>query len=182
MVAIIVVLKRYEKKPLPEWPWHITLNSFIAVMAAIAKTSLLVPVASSLGQLKWDWFRRPRSLADIQTFDSASRGPYGAVLLIFATKAIHLASFGALITLVALSMDPFVQQVVNYPSSPEASNTKAASLPCGRNFTSYSSNLDGAEPSIEIRTAILNGLYSDFSSASKFQVTPICPTGNCTWE
>jgi hypothetical protein len=50
------------------------------------KTSILIPLASSIAQLKWAWFRNKRNLVDVDTFDSALRGPLGAFLLIFRLR------------------------------------------------------------------------------------------------
>lgn len=62
------------------------------------------------------WFRQPRALEEIQTFDDASRGPMGAAKLVMQTSAFHLATLGGIITILALVMDPFAQQILAYPS------------------------------------------------------------------
>lgn len=83
--AICIILRKYEGRPLPEWPWNITLNAFISVMAAILKFALLVPLTASLGQLKWCQYKRPRPLSDMQALDNASRGPFGALVWLLTT-------------------------------------------------------------------------------------------------
>jgi Protein of unknown function (DUF3176) len=95
--AIILVLALYDGQPVPSrWPLGITLNAFISVISAIGKFSLAVPVNESLGELKWLWYgKRPSSmqsddqgprLIDFETFDQASRNPWGAVLLVARLK------------------------------------------------------------------------------------------------
>jgi len=44
---------------------------------------------ASISQSKWLWYRQdePHPLKDIQLFDDASRGPWGAVVLLFSIRA-----------------------------------------------------------------------------------------------
>ena len=77
----------------------------IFLFATIFKAALLLPVAEGLGQLKWNWFRKPRPLADITIFDSASRGPRGALQLIL--KGRLLSTLGAFLVITTLVIDPF---------------------------------------------------------------------------
>jgi len=86
MGAIIGVLKRFEGEPVPQLKWHFTLNALVSLLATLMKASLLIPVAESIGQLKWLWFDRQKDLDDIQTFDSASRGLRGAICLLWTTR------------------------------------------------------------------------------------------------
>ncbi|KAJ4359627.1 uncharacterized protein N0V89_000182 [Didymosphaeria variabile] len=53
---------------------------------------------------------------DFEIFDNASRGPWGSILLLIRTKGRALAALGAGITLFSLVLDPFFQQVVDFPS------------------------------------------------------------------
>jgi hypothetical protein len=49
---------------------------------------------------------------DLQTFDDASRGPLGAISLIVRIRwGATIASFGALLTILALGQDAFYQQI-----------------------------------------------------------------------
>ena len=112
LIAVSVILQEYDGKSLSSWTFPITPNSMISLFATISKAALLLPVAEGLGQLKWNWFRNPRPLADIVIFDSASRGPWGALQLIL--KGRPLSTLGALLVVTALAVDPFVQQVITY--------------------------------------------------------------------
>jgi hypothetical protein len=75
IIALVAFLIVADGSSLPKLPLKITINTYISFFVAIAKAAMLVPVADSIGQLKWLWFRQPRCLQDIQTFDEASRGP-----------------------------------------------------------------------------------------------------------
>jgi hypothetical protein len=78
----------------------------------IASAALIVPTSEALGQLKWNWFNKSKAMWDFEIFDKASRGPWGAVVLLFRTKARSLAALGALLILLLLAIDTFFQQVV----------------------------------------------------------------------
>jgi hypothetical protein len=88
MSIILSVLLHFNGRSLPEWKLGLTLNSFISILSGFAKASLLLPTAQALGQLKWNWFRKPRQLADFEIIDSASRGPLGSMILLASTKGM----------------------------------------------------------------------------------------------
>ena len=80
---------------------------------------MLLAATESIGQAKWLLYRKQsRNLADFQTIDEASRGPWGAFQLLyrFLDGRTILASAGAFIVLVSLAVDPFTQQILSYPS------------------------------------------------------------------
>jgi hypothetical protein len=88
MVAVIIILAVFNNKPLPKWPYNISLNTLISIFAQISSTALLGPVSTCIGQLKWLWFTdRSQNLDDFEAFDSASRGPWPSVLLLWKTRA-----------------------------------------------------------------------------------------------
>ena len=81
--GIVGVLASFEGQPLPDWPMNITLNSLIALLATFANANLAVPLQSGLSQLKWIQFKsRPAPLTDMEVFDDASRGTWGAIKLL----------------------------------------------------------------------------------------------------
>ena len=142
-VAIVVMLAVCNDKPMPVLRYGITLNAMLSVLSTIAKvcpfvtchflrmnhlahqnsdigqTSMLLAATESIGQAKWLLFRKQnRNLADFKTIDEASRGPWGAFLLLyrFWDGRTILASAGAFIVLASLAVDPFTQQILSYPS------------------------------------------------------------------
>ena len=73
--AIIIVLRLFEDRALPDWPYNISLNTFLALFITVATTGLMIAVSEGLSQLKWIWFMHiKRPLADFQEYDDASRG------------------------------------------------------------------------------------------------------------
>jgi hypothetical protein len=58
----------------------------LAISSAIMRASMLLPVATAIGQLRWSWFRSSRRLIDIERFDEASRGIIGSAKLMFYVR------------------------------------------------------------------------------------------------
>ena len=87
-MSIAIILLRFNGRPLTDWPFSITLNTFISLLATLARAALALPIAESISQLKWVWFQRSHRLLDVQAFDSASRGPLGSLSLLQVTKCM----------------------------------------------------------------------------------------------
>lgn len=157
IIAIVVILASHDGGPLSKWNYSITLNSLISLFATVAKAALLLPVGQVLGQLKWTWFhQRARRLDHLQTFDDASRGPWGALQLLYSTRGqARLAAWGAIITLAALAIDPFAQQVITYESRRVASGSSGVAR-C-QNWTNHDSiiisQLSPSAPSVDSTSA-----------------------------
>jgi hypothetical protein len=117
MSIIVAILCSMDGKPMRLWTLPIQPNSLVAVFSTITKSALLVPIAESIGQLKWDYFSKPRAVQHMQTFDQASRGPWGALVFLWKTRGTAiLATFGSLITVLMLAFEPFTQQVIELHS------------------------------------------------------------------
>lgn len=187
ITAVLILLLFYNNKPIPTWRF-LTLNTAISILAVVAKSALLVPVAEVISQQKWYWFwdeDKPRPLIDFQRYDAASRGPWGSFVLLLRPRTWHLVSVGALVTVLALGMEPALQQVQTYTVRTVESPAKA-SLPRVTNYTDLGQ--DGTEFAMPIlgtstRGAVYSGLYSSPSTAGddNSRDSATCPTGNCTW-
>ncbi|RAQ99693.1 hypothetical protein DDE82_007996 [Stemphylium lycopersici] len=186
LVAIIIVLRTHQEKSLASWHfvYDITLNTLVALLSTLSRTALIVPVASCISQLKWiHLVSSPRPLRELQIFDDASRGPWGSLELIwrlhFRTK---LATWGALITIVSLTMGPLSQQLLSYPSR-LTFRESGAIFYRAQVYDSGGSRGDGIGANKDVRMdpkmqgAILNGLYN---LSSPVQIE--CQTGNCQWD
>lgn len=67
-----------------------TLNTVIGFLAQAAQVDLSGPVGNAISQLKWSWFwqeTKPRKIQDFQLYNGASRGPLGALTVIFRARA-----------------------------------------------------------------------------------------------
>ena len=116
---MLIVMYAYKNKAEPKMQFGLTLNAIVSILATASQSSLAFTTASAIGQLKWCWLtKNDQTLDDLQTFKDASRGPLGSLSMLFATsiKFKPLASIGAAIVILALAYDPFVQQVLQYPS------------------------------------------------------------------
>jgi hypothetical protein len=89
--GIALVLGLYSNRRVPtRWPLGITLNAYISVLSAVAKYAMAVPIDEALGQLRWLYFASAsgtRKLIDFERFDDATRGPWGALVLLVYTRA-----------------------------------------------------------------------------------------------
>lgn len=82
-IAIVILLLVYQNKTLSSWGVPLSINAVVAILTALYKGCLALPVAEGLSQLKWLWFSNAsRDLTDMETYDQASRGPWGSILLI----------------------------------------------------------------------------------------------------
>ncbi|KAI1118103.1 hypothetical protein F5Y14DRAFT_297331 [Nemania sp. NC0429] len=181
-VVIVVILAVENGRALSGWHFFIAPNSLIAIFSTIAKSTLLVSVASCLSQLKWIYFTdSSRPLYHFEVFDEASRGPWGAAVL---SCIVHirakLALFGSIITIVALAMEPFTQQILAFPSRVVASNNPA-SFGVGIAYDSgigllKTRTVFGLPIESKMQGAIMSGLYN-----TEAPVKVQCPTGRCTW-
>ncbi|KAK5958482.1 hypothetical protein OHC33_000325 [Knufia fluminis] len=170
-VAIGTTLQMFSGKPMPDLPRGVTLNAVISVLATTCKSLLLFVVGSCLSQLKWVWFQSKRPLAQLQILEDAARGPLGAILLIVDRLVLSVASVGALVTILALAFDPFVQQVLVYPLVPVPFDSASSLTKQALAFFTLPTD------EIRLNRAIQEGIWS-----TEFQQNPSCVSGNCTWE
>lgn len=89
LLTIFVLLIDFNGKTLRKWRSRISLNTMVAVLAQVAASALLYSVSASIGQLKWTWLRKRRELADVETFDSASRGPDGSLQFLWLMRSFR---------------------------------------------------------------------------------------------
>jgi hypothetical protein len=185
--AAVGVLRLYNGRPLQEWRYHLSINTVISFLAIISKSSLALVVEGCLGQLKWIWYSSPRkrhSLLDFQTFDGASRGPYGAAQLLLTLQEIDAGLVGAFVMLCALVYEPFIQQTISTPLLSSSLSTNS-SLPIATAYAAYDfGGLQSGVVNIELpmKAAIYDGIFYQNVSTTATAISPTCSTGNCTFE
>ena len=136
MASVIIILSVTQNKPLSHWKFPIQPNSLVSVFSTLSNFAMLLGVSEGISQLKWIYFQERRHrLFDLQVFDEASRGPLGSFRLLWMLK-LHavVASVGAIITIVALAMDPFTQQVLAFPALTVNATNATAALPIARAY------------------------------------------------
>jgi hypothetical protein len=70
MGAIIGIYTHLNNKPMAQTG---ALLTYTNVLGKVASAALIVPTSEALGQLKWDWFSKSRTMLDFEIFDKASR-------------------------------------------------------------------------------------------------------------
>jgi hypothetical protein len=103
-------------------------NALISIFAVIAKAALIYTIAGCISQSKWLRFHKEvHQIIDLQRFDDASRGPWGSTQFLWRFRFREpIASVGCIITVVALAIDPFTQQIIEYPSRQVSSGVGSA--------------------------------------------------------
>ncbi|KAK4545223.1 hypothetical protein LTR36_003402 [Oleoguttula mirabilis] len=179
MGAIIVILAHYDNQPIPSWKYGLTINGAISILAVLAKSSLVLPVAEALSQLKWCWFwDRQRPVMDFHRYDSASRGPWGSLTMLFSARLWSVGALGAALTVAAIAVEPCLQQIPAYPS--RAVRSGDASIGRSINYTNLEavSGMSGFELGRSVKGAMYTSIFGDEETT---HYEPTCPTGNCTW-
>ncbi|KAK2611441.1 hypothetical protein N8I77_004780 [Diaporthe amygdali] len=171
----------HHRQPLPRWPFSISINSLLSVYTLVLKTAIGVILTSCIGQLQWTWYSETRPLTDMLRFDNATRGAAGALDLIWRQRFRRpLTVLGCVIMVLALVVDPFVQQLVQPAdcSVEVRGDTAAATLPRTNVFYDSDSLSDSNYRIIskELETALYNAIFSPGQSPP-YQ----CSTGNCTF-
>lgn len=197
MGAVIGVLIYLQDESLSKWTiaekTHLTLNTYISILSKMAGAALILPVSEALGQLKWSWFlEHSKQMWDFEIFDNASRGPWGSMLLLLRTKGRALAAVGAMIMLCSLALDPFFQQVVDFPERwtlrldvvseiPRVVRYEPIYTPTFQHHAKTGVLDQAFEP---VLSAFFYGNGTQpvqFGNGTRPDVPLSCPTSNCTW-
>lgn len=116
LVGVGIIFWYMDNQPLSAWRAVISLNATVSILTTACTTALMYGVSAFIGQSKWLHFKdRPRKLTDLETFDEASRGAWGSIMLLITlltTVTWNIATIGAVITILRLTFSSFAQQVV----------------------------------------------------------------------
>ncbi|KAG9192837.1 hypothetical protein G6011_11571 [Alternaria panax] len=182
LLANITLLIWFNGVQQQYWNSSVQITAFVAALAQLSQSALLVPIASSIGQSKWKWLQKERKAIDIEKFDLASRGPDGALRLLWHLRLRpHLVSLGALSTIMMLAFPTFVQQSVAVNTRRAKFHTdsqtyvKRAGQVSVSNLESFSFNED-----ISNSVAMFQALVTEYINPAN--VTGHCATDICTWE
>ena len=181
LAAIVITLAVHQGKPLPKWPSTISINSLIAIFTSILKAAMLLPIAEGLSELKWIWFATTQPLTDMNRFDSASRGPWGSFKLFFIRPSL-LAYLAAGITIIALAIDPFTQQILQYYECLIPSPDGISTVVRTNNYTASGFHTGALEQSLDgpMAAALYQGVLAPPANATA-SIDFQCASGNCTF-
>lgn len=181
-ISMFITVYYHDGQPLPQWPYGISINPLLSVYTLVLKAAIGVILTSCIGQLQWTWFSETRPLTDMLYFDDATRGAYGALNLVWRQRLRQpLTVVGCVIMVLALSVDPFVQQLIQpMDCSVEVPGDDAAvaTLPRTNFFDSYyyDENQKRDERDKYIETVLYNAVFSPRQDPPWH-----CSTGNCTF-
>lgn len=188
MITILIVLTRVDNMALAQWLLPIQPNSLISIFTTIGKSALMVPIASCLSQLAWQHFApKPQSLDHLRVFDDASRGPWGAMELLFVIgKQAYLARLLAIATVLALAIEPFAQQILEFRTRNAELAVPAVEIGSATDFQSMSFSSDAIRDNdLEQlkRKLVLDNDVANAILGVKSQPYFHCPpvAGNCTF-
>ena len=161
------------------------------ILGKVASAALIIPTSEALGQLKWNWFHDSKAMCDFEIFDKASRGAWGAALLLFGTKGRSLAALGALLIVLLLAIDTFFQQVVTFPNQ-WALRTASSSIPVVTRYhppilTYFTKGFEIAQYDQITAPLIKSYFYGNgskpvpFGSGFRPDIPFSCPSSRCTW-
>ena len=85
-IGIIIALKSFDGKPLPELKFGVSPGAIISLLATFFEGLLMTSVSSSIGQLKWTRVLTPRSLLEFHYVDEVSRGSWGSLTALVRMK------------------------------------------------------------------------------------------------
>ena len=88
-----------------------------------------------------------------------------------------MASFGALITVISLAFDPFMQQVILY--KPRLIHSANTTIDRSQYWHDTSDSWDENGVTLALRAALYSGVLNG-DELKPFK--PTCSTGNCTWD
>ncbi|KAH7073498.1 hypothetical protein BKA63DRAFT_603866 [Paraphoma chrysanthemicola] len=180
--AVIAVLVKVDDSPIATWPFSIQPASLVSIFSAIAKSALLVPIAMCLGQLKWNYFEKPRSLDYMQVFDDASRGPWGAMVLLWKTKGMaRLAGIGAVVTVLLIMFEPFSQQAISFTSKDTRLYNEWARIAWTDSFSDFQFNW-GASLIADVRLNFTISMMQAMTGKPTTYSSTTCPNKECRFQ
>ncbi|KAH7350469.1 hypothetical protein BKA66DRAFT_541071 [Pyrenochaeta sp. MPI-SDFR-AT-0127] len=189
MTAIVLIYVHIKDRPISEEGAYLIWTN---VLGKVSSAALIVPTSEALGQLKWNWFHdNSRAMWDFEIFDKASRGPWGALMLLFRTKGRSLAALGALLVVLLLAIDSFFQQVVGLPDRWTLQSSPGV-LPTTSQYTPdipkvYIEGVEIVSDDKEMFYVLEKFAYGNgtqpipFGNGTRPDIPLSCPTSNCTW-
>ncbi|KAK5262482.1 hypothetical protein LTR40_000322 [Exophiala xenobiotica] len=181
LFAIFGALLPYQGRPLPKWPYNLSINTLISFFITIMKAAILFILAEGLSQLKWEWFRQTRPLAHLSRYDEASRGAWGCIRLLASLKGTDpVATIGAALVIVSIVLGPLAQQLIDYVNCEVPSSRSPAKIPRSNVYEEHGLHTGAgqSDASAGLVSAVDAGVFNPGFVTLPFD----CPTGNCSYS
>lgn len=207
IIAVGILASRLNGTQVSNWTFVLQPSTLISALIMAAQSSMMLVVAEAIGQLKWLHMSLPEAkpLSDLHALESASRGPLGSLNIFYLwkpqTKAIcSLVYMASLVTIAALAMGPFSQQIVSIQleNLKEQGNAVAMTAASNSYYTNQLSDMQwfanaNGELGMNIgltttanwcnvNSAMQGGFYNGMYGLGGSLFDFGCPSGNCTWE
>ena len=182
LAAIVATIYPYQGKPLPQWPFRVSINTLLAIYGGVMKAATVYVVGSCLAQLQWSWFSSERPLIDLSRLADLSHGGIpGAFRWLWSNHIREpLITLGTLVVIASVALEPFIQQLTSYVdcSAPLENLRVAPNIP-RTNYIVQRSGVSSAQSGDPgIAQAILSGLVGGPDPLASTG----CTTGNCTFS
>ncbi|MCJ1475704.1 hypothetical protein MMC13_004367 [Lambiella insularis] len=183
LLALLVLLAKFNGKSLSEWHSNLSLNTIIAVVSQLVQAVLIVPIGSCLSQLQWLWYRNKKPLKDFSYFGDASSGLWGSLVLLYKRYASLIVWLGVVCMILQALIGAFAQQalsipvrVIPIPANGSISRSLTYTTPLG---IEQIGSVGPREVVPEMKLAIFTGLLRDNVNPSEVPGNSV--TGNCTF-
>lgn len=203
-LVLLLLLGFADGKPVSRFSAPLlSFNTIISILGALIHAALAYAIGSCLAQEKWNWYKtRPDSLAGFERFEQASRGPWGSLWLLVWINIRHWAALGALVTIVLLAFEPFLQAVVSFGGKLDAAAGGVPHARLGwvrRLDAGVYTDVGGSAATVALPDggylsmstfqsqpdmSMVAALYAGFDRGSATAASSpsyTCSTGNCTW-
>lgn len=181
IVLLVVFLVQINNTPYAAWQYTASPNTVVSIIVTIAKAAVLVSVSSCLGQLKWNLYQIPTPLYHMQAIDQASRGPWGSMEVLLrglsGSKTGSLTYVGAFLTVLALAVDPFAQQILKFPSRTVTALNATAFTQASQQWSS-TADWDSSDVFLELQPSLLIAMMSGLLQAHN-PLEPQCDSTSC---
>lgn len=175
-----------HEQPLSDWKLAISINATVSILTTVAKSALMLLVAESISHLKWLHYESTQCLKDVQAFDEASRGPWGATMFVLGARGRSLlATIASVIVVVSLGFEPAAQQMLSFPSRSVALKSSAGAYvyqALALNTTDlveiHPSTAAGYDPPNSLQVALINSFAGIVSDAPHDCQTSLCQFGD----
>ena len=112
MIVIGIPLTHFDNQAAFYWN-GVTFNTIVVVFFAIFKPTLTYALSEYLGQAKWIWFlSHQRLLSDINLIDNGNRETLDSLQILTRT-ARSFINMGAILVILPVIMDSFVQLTID---------------------------------------------------------------------